>query len=34
MSQLDVAILQALRAANGASIRESYLATEAKVNRT
>ena len=34
MSQLDVAILQALRAANGASIRESFLATEAKVNRT
>jgi hypothetical protein len=26
MSQLDVAILQALRAANGASIRESFLA--------
>jgi BirA family transcriptional regulator, biotin operon repressor / biotin---[acetyl-CoA-carboxylase] ligase len=34
MSQLDVVILRALRAANGASIRESFLATEAKVNRT
>jgi len=34
MSQLDVAILQALRAANGASIRESFLATAVKVNLT
>jgi BirA family biotin operon repressor/biotin-[acetyl-CoA-carboxylase] ligase len=34
MSQLDVAILQALRAANGASIRESFLATAVKVDLT